>query len=147
MEYSLAQSLEGYSEVANVPFPRLNSDPAIDFVNPGLGQIVNLFETIVPVKGHSLHTIEKKVEKESDEISKNVLEQSIQPPQTGFGESPIDPTILNSFLHPIVTDSIIFPKNETNDEKRPKKQKMKGPSSDNVLPPKRLKINHKFQIV
>ena len=60
MEYSLARSLDGYSEIYNVPFPHLSADPPIDNVNPGLGQIVNLFETIVPVRGQSQHVLEKK---------------------------------------------------------------------------------------
>ena len=61
MEFSLAQSLQGHSELANVPFPHLKSNPASDQVNPGLGQIVNLFDTIVPMRGYALHKIEKKL--------------------------------------------------------------------------------------
>ena len=73
MEYSLAKSLEGHSEILH-SFPRMNSDPAADYVNPGLGQIVNLYETFVPLHGVSLHAIEKKVET-SDTIEKNLNEQ------------------------------------------------------------------------
>ena len=62
MEFSIARSLEGHTEEYNVPFPNLSSAPAVDQVNPGIGQIVNLFETIVPMRGQSLHAIEKKVE-------------------------------------------------------------------------------------
>ena len=69
MEFSLAQSLEGLSEVANVPFPHLKSDPSEDQVSPGLGQIVNLYDTIVPVKGHSLHSIDMKVDEKGEDSS------------------------------------------------------------------------------
>ena len=62
MEYSLARSLENSLEISTVPFPHLSSDPAIDQVNPGIGHLVSLYETVVPMQGHSLHAIEKKVE-------------------------------------------------------------------------------------
>ena len=67
MEFSLARSLEGSLEIANVPFPHLSSDPAIDQVNPGIGQLVSLYDTVVPMRGHSLHAIEKKVESALEE--------------------------------------------------------------------------------
>lgn len=143
MEFSLAQSLQGHSELANVPFPHLKSDPASDQVNPGLGQIVNLFDTIVPMRGHSLHKIEKKLE---ETLTVVVAEED--KPQTGFGNSAVDPEILNSFMHPIVTDSIIFPKSEKS-EKPQKATKQKAPDSKDVSEPKakKSKINHKFNIV
>ena len=117
MEFSLAQSLEGYSEVKNVPFPHMKSDPAIDNVNPGLGQIVNLYDTIVPMRGHSLHSIEKKVDEQPETSSSDELKS-----QTGFGNTSLDSDILNSFQHPIVTDSIIFPKTEVVPTKTSKKK-------------------------
>ena len=63
MEFSIARSLEGHSEQYNVPFPDLSSAPAVDQVNPGIAQIVNLFETIVPMRGQAFHGIEKKLKR------------------------------------------------------------------------------------
>ena len=139
MEFSLAQSLEGYSEVKNVPFPHIKSDPATDNVNPGLGQIVNLYDTIVPMRGHSLHSIEKKVE-EQPESSSDELK-----PQTGLGNASLDPNVLSSFLNPIVTDSIIFPKTEVAAVKDLKK---KARSKDSEEPEaKKSKMQHKFKVI
>ena len=140
MEFSLAQSLEGYSEVKNVPFPHMKSDPAIDNVNPGLGQIVNLYDTIVPMRGHSLHSIEKKVDEQPETSSSDELKS-----QTGFGNTSLDSDILNSFQHPIVTDSIIFPKTEVVPTKTSKK---KAISTDSEEPQaKKSKVQHKFKVV
>ena len=140
MEFSLAQSLEGYSEVKNVPFPHMKSDPAIDNVNPGLGQIVNLYDTIVPMRGHSLHSIEKKVDEQPETSSSDELKS-----QTGFGNPSLDSDILNSFQHPIVTDSIIFPKTEVVPTKTSKK---KAISTDSEEPQaKKSKVQHKFKVV
>ena len=83
MEYSLARSLDGYSEIYNVPFPHLSADPPIDNVNPGLGQIVNLFETIVPVRGQSQHVLEKKMESTQEDMISN---DQIATNQVGTGE-------------------------------------------------------------
>ena len=142
MEFSLAQSLQGHTELAHVPFPHLKSDPASDQVNPGLGQIVNLFDTIVPMRGHVLHKIEKKLE---DTLPVLVVEDKSQ---TGFGNSTVDPEILTSFMHPIVTDSIIFPQTEKS-EKTPKATKQKSTNSKDESEPKakKPKINHKFNVV
>ena len=123
MEYSLARSLENSLEISTVPFPHLSSDPAIDQVNPGIGHLVSLYETVVPMQGHSLHAIEKKVElaleQQTDELN----------PQVGGGKSNIEPSVLNSFKNPIVTDSIIFPKGE----KAPlKRTKMKDDSEQEI---------------
>ena len=139
MEFSLAQSLEGNCEILNSPNPQINADPAIDLVNPGLGQIVNLYETLVPIRGRYLHTLAKKVEN-NDEIKDNVSEQSNF--QSGSGNDPIESPVLESFMHPIITDSIIFPKEETH----PKKHKI-SKSSEKSFPSKRRKIQHKFEIV
>ena len=138
MEYSLAQSLDNYSEISQSCFPRLNSDPANDKVNPGLGQIINLYEVIVPIHGRSLHTIEKKVE--SDEI-KSTVEIPVKPEQSGSGAA-VEPEILKSFLHPIVTDSIDFSK--LSKPIPPKKHKSGTKPDFNA---KKLKLEHKFKVV
>ena len=141
MEFSLARSLEDSTEISTVPFPHLSSDPAIDQVNPGIGQLVSLYETVVPMRGHSLHAIEKKVEialeQQTDELNA----------QIGGGKSQIEPFVLNSFKHPIVTDSIVFPKDDKIAIKRPKIKE----ESNSENPPKVAKISkattHKFSVV
>ena len=143
MEYSLGQSLEGHSELYNIPFPELTSQPAIDHVSPGLGQIVNMFETIVPLRGQPRHSIEKKLELPNlDSTTESTGSDKILV-QTGSGEAQIDPEILESFKHPIVTDSIIFPKQNA------KKHKIEQVTDSKYEPPKKSKksVNHRFQIV
>lgn len=143
MEFSVAQSLEGHSEFANVPFPHMKSDPSTDNVNPGLGQIVNLFDTIVPVRGHSLHAIEKRVEEVETPIAK--VEDLKDHAQTGFGNSSLAPDLLNSFLHPIVTDSIVFPKVEATEEKKVKRKNIMKDSTEPAT--KKVKGEHKFKVI
>ena len=140
MEFSLAQSLEGFSEVANVPFPYMKSDPAIDNVNPGLGQIVNLYDTIVPMRGQSLHAIEMKTEQPQSSPSTDELKS-----QTGFGKASLDGDVLNSFMHPIVTDSIVFPKTEVTKEKDLKKKLVTKAVGEPTA--KKAKVQHKFKVV
>ena len=141
MEYSIARNLSSSNtDFYNVPFPNLRSEPADDQVNPGIGQIISLYETIVPMQAHSQYMIEKKIEPEL--VAK--LEEPAQdliPTQIGAGQSQIDPNILASFQHPIVTDSIIFEK----DKKSAKKHKMDIPSE--AKGSKLRKVEHKFYVV
>lgn len=139
MEFSLAKSLESTSEIFNVPFPYLRSDPAADQVNPGIGQIVSLYETVVPMHGHSRHSIEKKLDSQTS--ADDVIPVNIQ---TGSGESQMDSTILQSFQHPIVTDSVIFSKDETKPSL--KRSKIMNPN-DETKSPKQRKIEHKFKVI
>ena len=146
MEFSLAQSLEGFTEIANTPYPHLKSDPSQDHVSPGLGQIVNLFDTIVPLRGHSLHSIDMKIEEQAAQTSDELKTDELKS-QTGFGNASLDSNILNSFLHPIVTDTIIFPKAELDESKKLKK-KSQSESDDSSAPkPKKAKLEHKFKVV
>lgn len=131
MEYSVANSLSSLSQVYEVPHPHLSSQPANDLVNPGLGQIVNLFDTIVPMRGRAIHTIEKKVDKREEPI----IEAKDQ-----IGSGKLQPEIAESFQKPIITDSIIFPKKDVASNKR--KDKDNVPASS-----KKLKTNHKFNVV
>ena len=125
MEFSIACSLEGHSEQYNVPFPHLTSSPAVDQVNPGIGQIVNLFETIVPMRGQALHAIEKKTEEREDiELAQNLTNNDELKVQIGSGQSNLDANVLHSFQNPIVTDSIEFPKVE-----KPQKHKLPEPKT------------------
>ena len=133
MEYSLAQSLEGHLEISNSQFPQLKSDPAIDRVNPGIGQLVNLYDVMVPIRGHSFHSLEKK-----PELSESVVIVDDSKVQEGFGETKIESNVLNSFMHPIVTDSIVFPKTEV--------PKRKTTTVSDSSKSKRAKIEHKFKI-
>ena len=146
MEFSLARSLEeGYSEISNVPLPRSCSDPAYDKVNPGIGQIVNLYETIVPMRGQAIHTIEKKVASAFEEQQEAKNTNDDLNTQVGSGDSRSDASVLNSFRHPIITDSIVFPKFE----QKGRKNKLKNDIQDDSSPPKRAKsskIVHKFSI-
>ena len=141
MEYSIAKSLNENVEFYDVPFPHLSSQPALDQVNPGIGQIVSLYETIVPMRGSSHYTIEKKIEPtvtvtETEKINSS---QDLITSQVGSGESPLDPAILASFQHPIITDSIIFPKEEKIAAKRKNETKL-----SETKPQKVKKIDHKF---
>lgn len=141
MEFSLSRSLEDSTEISNVPFPHLSSDPALDQVNPGIGQLVSLYETVVPMRGHSLHSIEKKVEvaleQQTDELN----------PQIGGGKSQIEPTVLNSFKHPIVTDSIVFPKDEKIAIKRPKVKEPKVTETPSKIAKISKAAAHKYSVV
>ena len=139
MEFSLAQSLEGYTEQYNVPFPSLKSDPASDYVNPGIGQVVNLFETIVPLTGRSIHSIQKHGDESKEEVT--VLDDKSQ---IGAGKSSINSSIMSSFMHPIVTDSIVFPKQPKDSSKT---KSIKRDSESEPQDPKRRKIEHKFHVV
>ena len=136
----MARSLDGHSVQYNTPFPHLNSDPAVDHVNPGIGHIVNLFETIVPMRGQSLHSIEKKVE-ERNELPPIVTKNDELKIQIGSGQD-LDPDVLNSFKHPIVTDSIEFPKVEIN-----KKHKLPEDSKSVSKKLKKSMAEHKFQVI
>ena len=132
MEYSVASSLSSLSQIYQVPFPHLSSQPANDLVNPGLGQMVSLYNTIVPMRGRAIHSIEKKVEKSEDLETK--LDSNDQ-----IGSGKLQPEVAESFQKPIITDSVVFPKPDRLSIKRKKSQE---PTSS-----KNFKINHKFNIV
>ena len=139
MEFSLARTLEGHCDIADVPHPNFTSTPANDQVNPGVGQIVNLYQTFVPMSGHSLHTHEKKVANAFEENQKNDELKT----QIGGGKK-LDTPIFNSFQHPILTDSIVFAPPTKNVEKRkneeePKASKTKKKKLDNA--------SHKFSVI
>jgi len=141
MEYSLARSLEGFTDIVYSSHPHIYPDPAFDLVNPGLGHVINLYSTFVPIQGHSLHSIEKIVPND-DEIKPNVSEHLTE--QKGSGNEKLDPEILKSFQHPILTDSIVFPKIDKAIKKTPA---VKRPSSAEKSSSKRLKTEHKFNVV
>lgn len=132
MEYSIANSISSLSQTYHVPHPHLPSQPATDLVTPGLGQMVSLFDTIVPMRGRAIHTIEKKVD--ALEEVKPMVDSKDQ-----IGSGHLQPEIAESFQKPIITDSIVFPKKE----KSPNKRK----ATNEPASSKKLKINHKFNIV
>jgi len=142
MEYSLSNLLEGYADISYEAVPHNSSSPAVDFVNPGLGQIVNLYQTFVPIHGQSIHNLEKKIETK-DDIESNLLEQlKVKPEQSGSGEVKLDPEIEKSFLNPIVTESIVFPKSNTNS-----KRKNSLTETASKTESKKMKKEHKFKVV
>lgn len=148
MEYSVAQSIDTFSDLYNVPYPNLNGSPSIDHVCPGLGQIVNSnYEVIVPMRARPAHVVEVKggpdeTLVQSTENPKNDILNT----QMGSGETPMDTNIFESFQHPIVTDAIIFPKDVA--------KKHKIDLVNDEVPNKKLKASkakkvtvHKFSIV
>ena len=138
MEYSLSRSCQNTSEFYNVPFPHLSSEPATDNVNPGMGQIVNLYETIVPMKGQPKFVIVKKSETEGEDITN----------QIGLGSN-LDPSVQKSFQHPILTESIIFPdaKNSIDDTVTVKAESKRKTNDSTQNDSKRKKLSHKFSVV
>ena len=134
MEYSVGREMQNCSEFYNVPYPQLTNQPIFENVTPGLGQLINHFEVIVPLKGKEPFTVEKEVEVKS--------EQSSSKDQIGSGQQELSEPIKNSFMHPIVTDSIIFPHAEKNSTNHSRKRKK---SFSNEVPEK--KVAHKFSVV
>jgi hypothetical protein len=132
MEYSIASSISSLSQMYQVPFPHLSSQPANDLVNPGLGQMVSLFNTIVPMRGRAIHTIEKKLERLEE--SEAITDKTDQ-----IGSGKLQPEIAESFQKPIITDSIVFPKKEKVTSKRK--------SANEPISAKKIKVNHKFKVV
>ena len=128
--------MQNCSEFYHVPFPQLTSQPIFDNVTPGLGQLVNHFEVIVPLRGKEPFTVEKEVEVNP--------EQSSLHDQIGTGKQELPEPIKNSFMHPIVTDSIIFPdegqKNVTGSNSRKRKTSISNQ-------PAAKKVAHKFSVV
>ena len=148
MEFSIACSLEGHSEQYNVPFPHLSSAPAVDQVNPGIGQIVNLFETIVPMRGQAIHAIEKKIEESKNiELAQNFANNDELKVKIGSGQSNLYTNVLRSFQNPIITDSIEFPKVEKTKKHKLEESTTVGESSK--VPSKKSKLmrDHKFNVV
>ena len=132
MEFSVSRSLQQFSDEYSVPFPNLTAQPFVDLVNPGVSQAVNLFETIVPLRGKAPHTLETQMEAAVNPEKKELSSSD----QIGGGEKKMEPKILNSFMHPIKTDSIIFP-----EQKKPLHKPQKRKSEDSSKRP------HKFQVV
>ena len=148
MEFSISRSLQQFGDIYTVPFPNLTSQPVYDDVNPGIGQVVNLYETIVPMKGKSLFSIETKVDLATSDVIRSDTLPSVStsskkepdmPSQIGTGETKMDSEVLQSFLHPIKTDSIIF--EEPNQSKETQRgQKRKADFSNK-------KVSHKFHVL
>ena len=101
---------------------------------------MNLFETIVPMRGQSLHAIEKKIEDGLNvELTENLSNKDELKVQVGSGQSNLDTNVLQSFQNPIITDSIEFPKDT---------KKHKLPQDTKVISKKpKLMRDHKFQVV
>jgi len=109
MEYSMEMFSNGLLQctVSQSIYPHLSNFPATEDVNPGIGQMVNMYHTFVPVPGKPLHVLEKKYE---DHELKSTIEQS--------GEGKVEETVDGEFelnkndasLDPKIKDSLDHPK-------------------------------------
>jgi len=141
MEYNLLKQIEPnfLTPMANSTYPTLSAYPAIDYVNPGLGQISRLYSFYVPLfNNDSTYKIEKTTgSKVSEQLGSGVTTETDETPS-------IDPITFNnrkrkllgdgvfdSFMHPhfVKTKKISLEKTEkkpkqvpqkTENEKKPK---------------------------
>lgn len=139
---AFAQNLS--TSVVDQPFPILSNFPAVDNINPGIGQIVDMHHVFVPIVGEPIHTIKKKIDNENDIVgdqsgagdakdSHNVTEEFA-------AKNKMDARIEESFNHPkiIKTESIKLPKLKA--EKRKLPSEIKGASREVK------KLKHSFNI-
>ena len=138
MEFSAARSLQNYCEIADQSFPIQSNCPANFDVNPGIAQLVNLHTLITPLPSNFGTSLKKKVETES--ILETLPSPKNETEQSGAGKN-FDADIQESFLHPIVTDSIEFPVSPTSSRKR------LASSSSEKKAKKEKKHAHKFNVV
>jgi len=133
MEFRLLKQLDP-TFTSNVLEGPLSSSPAVDFINPGLGNIVRPFGLYVPlylynqshkkVKGKSEQIIEQegagKVPIASDikEKPAEKSEDSVTSELNNKKKQLLDEAIYQSFLHPrvIKTDTIILKRNKLESE-------------------------------
>ena len=162
MEYNLLKTIEssyGGNFVPNERNPRLSPFPAIDYVNPGVGQICRLHSFYVPLYStKNLHEKQKKNALENMEGSgvsqpEEILEESKESENDDL-KDPIElnleqrkrlgPAIHESFLHPklIKTDKIIFNKPKPLKSKLKTEQKSKTDEINQKSP-----IKHKFKLL
>ena len=135
MEFSIAQTLQNKCEISDQAFPIHNSCPSTVFVNPGIGQLVNSYSIICPLPNSSILQ-KKKVATEPIITKPEAPIDEIE--QLGAGKK-LDENVKESFLHPILTDSIKFPPNL--------KRKISESSKEMPEKEKRKKYDHKFHVV
>ena len=76
MEYNLLKTIEpnfmASMMMPNSSYPNLTNFPAIDFVNPGVGQITQMYSFYVPLfNDANIHKIQKQDENELEQIENN----------------------------------------------------------------------------
>lgn len=157
MDYSVGKKIlasQGKSNLWTVPFP--TSTPAVDYVNPGLGNFARIYCHYVPIYRKNYIDIEKKVnepelfgggesdmsddkklktidsvEKTTEELNKNVLKK-------------LNTASVSAFLHPrfVQTGKISFETEKQENEPAPKKIKS---SSSQQTQEASKPLKHKFQ--
>jgi hypothetical protein len=148
MEYNLLKTIEPNLGLQMCPMqnPHLTPYPAIDYVNPGLGQAARLFSFYVPLHtNQSPFAIEKK---ENNAVLQEGGSKDSEFNETESNHDNDDPiefnnrkrklmgdAIQSSFMHPIVTDTIQL-------EPESKVKKKNIPTNSEA---KKRQIKHKFQ--
>ena len=151
MDYRAQQTINHFGFLSKQIFPRWNSAPGKNFINPGLGQIAPLYHFYAPLttKKSFKNEITKKLSSEYDEMAgTGLVEPDIDEQQVTSTEenaSKISDGVLFSFLHPkIETDKIVF-------ETAPKKERKRvlvQPGGPEAKKPKiEKKMAHKFQFM
>jgi hypothetical protein len=148
MEYNLQKTIEtgmfGH-RIPNSTYPRLTEYPAIDYVNPGLGQVSRLFSFYVPLYAESSsHQIKKTNNKETEEIEQQGM-GDVEEIQKTVNEDDIvsnnkkrklmDNGVYDSFMNPSFKTKKVFLKNEPQKPYTEKKEVLKTKKS----------MQHKFQ--
>jgi hypothetical protein len=141
MEYNLLKTIEpnfmASMMMPNSSYPNLTNFPAIDFVNPGVGQITQMYSFYVPLfNDANIHKIQKQDENELEQIG---LGKDITEPQNNETSDDIqidndDPLkfnerkrkllgegVFDSFMHPkFKTKTISLEKKSSRKEEKPK---------------------------
>jgi hypothetical protein len=159
MEYNLLKTIEPNLGLQMCPTrnPHLTPYPAVDYVNPGLGQAARLFSFYVPLYNNlSPFNIVKEQNNSSVEQEGGSKDQSADNEPVSFGsDRNIDPIEFNdrkrklmgdgiqsSFMHPkIVTDTI----NLEPQSKVKRKTETVSLKSEKMKTGKGQNVKHKFQ--
>jgi hypothetical protein len=161
MEYNLLKTIEPNLGLRMCPSqnPRLTPYPAVDYVNPGLGQAARIFSFYVPLHtNQSTYTIEKKEDEALSQEGGSQESTSKDSNSTSFDDAMhdnnIDPIEFNSrkrklmgdgiqssFMHPkIVTGTI-----ELEPQSKVKKKNITVKPEEKNKTGKGQTVKHKFQ--
>jgi len=160
MEYNLLKTIEPNLGMQMCPVrnPHLTPYPAIDYVNPGLGQATRLFSFYVPLHSNqSPFTIEKQEDNAMSQEggSKDLISNDSNSMNEDLGDDILDPlefnnrkrklmgdAIQSSFMHPkIVTGTIEL---EPQSKVKKKTVSVKSEMDKNKVG-KGRNLKHKFQ--
>ncbi len=155
MEYNLLKRIEPnfVNPIANSTYPLLTSTPAIDYINPGIGQISRLYSFYVPLfNNESTHKIEKETEQLGSGVDNNSENNSDIKTNEETDDTSFDPLVYNDRkrkqLGDAVFDSFMHPKfvktkkiSLENSEKKPKQVQRK---TDNIKKSKNEMHNFQF---